>query len=98
MKVHDIVSVETEHGLGETTGPFVVLRVQTDAVVALGQLAPEAAREIAAHLMESAARAEYESDLYGELTRVGMPNEGIGLVMHAVRSGEIRRHTETGGS
>ena len=51
-----------------------------------------------AHLSEAAARAEYESDLYHELVRKGMPEDGISLIFKAVRSGEIRRATHTDGA
>ena len=93
----DIINVEVEHGLGETVGPFVVLRVMTDTdVIAYSQLGPAQAREIAEHLITAAARAEYESDLFGELRRVEMPDDAIGLILHAVRHGEIRRETNIG--
>ena len=95
MKVHDIENVEVEHGLGETSGPFVVLRVVAGDVICLGHLTPASARQIAEHLETAAARAEYEGDLYGELRRMEMPDDGVGLIMHAVRSGEMRRFTAT---
>lgn len=98
-RVRDIVSVETEHGLGERAGPFVVLRVVNDAGdIALGQLLPDQAREIATHLFESAARSEYESDLHSELVKLEVPDQAIAVVMHSVRAGEIRRHTNTEGT
>lgn len=92
-RIADIVNVETEHGLG-VKGGFVVFRVQTDGNVdALGQLRPAQARDIATHLFEAAARAEYEQDLHSELSGNDMPDEAIALIMHAVRNGEMRRHT-----
>jgi hypothetical protein len=98
-RIEDLVNVETEHLLSATTYEGrVVLRCQSDATVLLGQLTPEQARDVAAHLVESAARSEYEQDLWGELTRVEMDERAIGLIFHAVRAGEIRRHTDVEGN
>lgn len=96
--VEDLVNVETEHLLSSTTYKGrVVLRCESDATVLYGQLTPEQARDVAAHLVESAARSEYEQDLWGELTRAEMDERAIGLIFHAVRAGEMRRHTTVGG-
>lgn len=97
-QIEDIVNVETEHLLSASTfRGKVVLRVESDGTVLLGHITPEQARDIASHLMESAARCEYEQDLWSELKRVDMDEQAIGLIMHAVRAGEFRRHTEIDG-
>lgn len=92
--VTDITNVEVEHGIGEKIGPFVVLRIVTAGrEIGLGHLNPTSARKIAIDLMSAAARAEYEGDLHGELRRVEMPDDAIGLIFGAVRAGEMRRET-----
>ena len=94
-RIEDLINAETEHLLSATTYKGrVVLRCESDKTVLIGQLTPEQAREIAAHLFESAARSEYEQDLWAELTRAEMDEQTIGLIFHAVRAGEMRRHTE----
>lgn len=96
IRISDIAGVEVEHLIGLTTGlPLVKLRVLGDrGPVALGQLEPAAAREIAQHLLEAAARAEYEHDLISEAERAGIPLAAIGDIVNMVRAGEERRHTE----
>jgi hypothetical protein len=92
-----MTGVEVEHGLGATSGPFVVLRVVGGDVILLGQLAPTEARKMAVDMMAAAARAEYEGDLHDELQRIDMTDDAIGLIFHAVRAGEMRRETRIGG-
>ena len=96
-RVRDMTGVEVEHGLGEKAGPFVVLRVFGPDAITLGHLRPVEARKIAADLMSAAARAEYEGDLHGELQRREMPDELIGLILGAVRVGEMLRETAIDG-
>lgn len=94
MKITDIIGVETEHLLAATTlMGGVTLRVSHEGGVALGQLTPAQAREVAEHLMESAARSEYESDLYRGMAEVGWTESQIGRVLTLVRAGEFTRHT-----
>lgn len=94
-RIEDLVNVETEHLLSATVYKgLVLLRCESDKTVLVGQMSPEMAREIAAHLFESAARSEYEQDLWAELTRAEMDKQAIGFIFHAVRAGEMRRHTE----
>ncbi len=95
-RIHEITRVEVEHGLGQATNRgFVKLRVIGDTAVMMDHLEPAAARSIAQDLLNAAARAEYEQDLYDELsTTAGMPQELIGMVIFAVRQGEARRETD----
>ena len=95
-RVHDLTGVETEHLLGEAHGPLVTLRCSGAKVILLGQIPPAAAREIAMHLLESAARAEYESDFHRTATTGGMDAQTIGQILHMVRLGETDRHTNQG--
>lgn len=89
----DILEVEVEHMLGDTHGGLVKLRVITDGVIALGQLTPTQAREIACSLHECAARAEYEQDFYSQLKLRDFPDELVGVLFGCVRTGEYIRHT-----
>lgn len=59
--IHDLIHVEVEHGLGLATGRgFVKIRLTADAdVIILGQLPTDQARQIAGHLLDAAARADY---------------------------------------
>lgn len=98
----DLVGVDVEHMLGVAAGPLVKVRVTTDGpVIALGQLTPEQARQIATHLFEAAARSEYEADFVSAHARY-CDAHGIGtgqrdmldaLVLGMVRNGEVTRHT-----
>ena len=93
-KIDDLVNVETEHLLGLNTGlPLVKMRAESNRTVIVGQMSPEQAREIASHLMESAARAEYEHDLMNEMKKHEWEDEMIGGIFLMVRQGEMRRHT-----
>lgn len=90
-RVHDLVDVEVEHLLGATSKlPLVKLRATGDGVILLGQLSPADARQIAAHLFEAAARAEYEADFVSELDRMGM-GDATAVMLRAIRAGERRR-------
>lgn len=96
--------VEVEHMLGAAHGPLVKLRAIGDGVILLGQLPPADARDIALHLLEAAARAEYEGDLHRTMVSEGWTAPMIGTVLAMVRDGEAVRHLaaeheegETGG-
>lgn len=92
-RIGDLVNVEVEHLLGLKTGkPLVKLRAEGDNVVLVGQLDVASARRIALHLMEAAARAEYEHDLHGELVKAGFDMEMMGAIFQMVRAGEQTRH------
>lgn len=94
-RIEDLVNVETEHLLGAASGfPLVVLRAESAGTVVHAHLTPTQARDIAEHLFEAAARAEYEYDLYTAGKAAGLSDEQIAPIMHMVRSGEMRRHTE----
>ena len=95
-RIEDLVKVEVEHLVGLRTGlPLVKLRVESDHTVVAGQMSVAQAREIASHLEECAARAEYEVDLLGEMQRSEWTDEMIAAIFVMVRSGETRRHTDT---
>jgi hypothetical protein len=91
--LYDLVGIEVEHLLGDRLGALVKIRAISNNVTLLGQVTPESARQIAAHLSEAAARAEYESDLYSELRRNKFDDETIASVFGMVRMGEMRRMT-----
>jgi len=103
----DLDQVNVEHMVSDRTGePLVKVSAVAGPVVALGQLTPDQARQIAGHLLESAARAEYEVDLIAGLTafQAAHPDGDpawldmmLAVTLGAVRSGEIRRHTTAGG-
>jgi hypothetical protein len=88
-----MTDVSVEHLLGLATGlPLVKLRVESLGTVIISQIEPAQAREIAGHLMEAAARAEYEADLANAAERSGMTDEMICGLLLLVRSGEAERH------
>lgn len=91
-RIVDLDGIEVEHLLGETHGPLVKVRCLSARAILLGQLTPGAAREIAAHLAEAAARAEYEADLFNTMRAEGWTDQMAGVVLHMVRAGEARRH------
>ncbi len=92
-RIEDLADVSIEHMLGDRIRPLVKLRAESDATVLIGQLTPAQAREIAEHLHEAAARAEYEYDLWTAARNVAdMPEETIGSILMLVRTGEARRH------
>lgn len=95
--IHDLAHIEVEHGLGLATGKgFVKLRVTADAdVILLGQLPTDQARQIAGHLLDAAARAEYEQDFAAAMAGAGFPPEHVGQMLTLVRLGEIDRHIAT---
>lgn len=95
--LEDLIGIEVEHLLGDRLGALVKVRAISDKVTLLGQVTPESARQIAAHLSEAAARAEYESDLYSELRRNDFDNETIASIFGLVRVGEMRRMTNMEG-
>lgn len=107
----ELVGIEVEHLVGEATGlPLVKLRAQGlergRTVVMVGQLEPDQARRIAGHLLEAAARAEYELDLItgietameAKVADGGPAADFAAMALGFVRSGEVVRHTDTGGS
>ncbi len=92
-RIEDLADVSVEHMLGATTGrPLVKLRAESAGTVLLGQLDPEQAREIAAHLFEAAARAEYEADFTRTAAAAGMEEETLGQIIVMIRLGEEQRH------
>lgn len=94
MQIHDLTDVEVEHGFGAATNVgFVTLRFTGDGHRLLGQVDPTRAREIAAHLFEAAARAEYEQDLWTAGKNAGFDDTTLGQMLKLVRLGEIARHT-----
>lgn len=94
-RVTDLTGIEIEHLLGDTAGPLVKIRCLSPKTILLGQVTPAHARQIAAHLMEAAARAEYEADLYSTMRATGVwTDQMIAAVFDMVRAGEINRHNE----
>jgi hypothetical protein len=89
----DIVNVETEHLVGATLDrPLVTLRVScSEGIIGLAQMPPDQARDIASHLFESAARAEYDYDVVLACKAAG-DEKVTSLILHLVRSGELLRH------
>ena len=95
-RITDLDGIEVEHLLGERHGPLVKIRCLSPKAILLGQFEPSAAREIAAHLMEAAARAEYEADLFSAMRAAEFDDRVIGGVLSMVRAGEANRHTNQG--
>lgn len=91
-RIVDLDGIEVEHLLGERAGPLVKIRCLATRSILLGQVTPGAARQIAAHLMEAAARAEYEADLFNTMRAEGWTDQMAGAVLHMVRAGEAARH------
>ena len=92
--IRDLTNVEVEHLLGLATGlPLVKIRAEADGVVLVGQVSPDEARQIAAHLFESAARAEYECDFVAACQARDVPADFVGISLTLVREGEQHRHT-----
>lgn len=91
-RIADLAGIEVEHLLGETHGPLVKVRCMSAGSILLGQISPADAREIAVHLAEAAARAEYEADLFNTMRAEGWTDQMAGVVLHMVRAGEARRH------
>ena len=96
-KIVDLHGIEVEHLLGEKYGPLVKLRCSGPELIMLGEVDPASARQIAQHLMEAAARAEYEADLHATMVADGWTHEMMGAVLHMVRQGETNRHTNNRG-
>lgn len=90
--IRDLDGIEVEHLLGQTYGPLVKIRCLSAGAILLGEMTPGAAREIAAHLAEAAARAEYEADLFNAMQAAEFDDRVIGGVLMMVRSGEANRH------
>lgn len=95
-RVADLDGIEVEHLLGEAYGPLVKVRCLSPKAILLGQVDPAAARQIAAHLTEAAARAEYEADLFTTMQAQGWTDQMAGAVLLMVRAGEANRHTNQG--
>lgn len=108
MIIHDIAGVEVEHLLSATThAGLVKLRVtgtvtrhtppqrKGDTQILLGQLSPAMARQIATHLFDEAARAEYEQDLWRAGKAADIADDALGHVLTLVRQGEVARHTDS---
>lgn len=92
-RIEDLVNVEVEHLLGLATGlPLVKLRAESKGTVLVGQLEATTAREIASHLFEAAARAEYEHDFVNECNRAGLNTDEIVPLLAMIRLGEQHRH------
>jgi hypothetical protein len=92
--IRDLTNIEVEHLLGLHTGlPLVKVRAEADGVVLVGQISPDDARQIAAHLFECAARAEYEHDFVSACQAHDLPADVIGINLTLIREGEQRRHT-----
>ena len=91
-RIIDLDDVGVEHMLGATTSAGLVkIRCKGVGAVLLGIVEPQQAREIAAHLFEAAARAEYEQDLWRASKAAGVTDAAIGCVLQMVRQGEERR-------
>ena len=95
--IRELNKVEIEHGFGSVEHKgFVILRCIGHGAVLMSQIRPQAAREIGLNLITSAARAEYEEDLFRGLNDKEVPEQIIATVMWAVRDGErVRLSTET---
>lgn len=91
VQFHDLQGVEVEHLLSTTFEGVVKLRAISADHILLGQLTPDQARNIAAHLFEAAARAEYEQDLFRAAKAHGLDDPTIGAMFHLVREGETGR-------
>lgn len=95
--ITDLRGIDVEHLLGVKLGPLVKIRCQGDGIVLVGQVDPASARQIAGHLLEAAARAEYESDLDRTMVAEGIDDRIRALMLGMVRRGEIERLTATHG-
>lgn len=92
-RIHTITSVGIEHLLGAATGKGLVkLRVAGPEHILLDDMSPAMARDIAAHLFEAAARAEYEQDLWSAGKAAGLDDQALGAILHLIRHGETGRH------
>lgn len=92
-RIEDLVNVEVEHLVGLVTKrPLVRLRCESSGTVIVGQMQVDQAREIALHLLEAAARAEYECDFLTEAERTGFDDDVTGGILSMIRQGETRRH------
>lgn len=107
MIIHDICGVEVEHLLSDATAAGLVkLRVtgtvsrhtgpqrKGDTQVLLGQLTPDQARQVATHLFEVAARAEYEQDLWRAGKAADATDAALAAILTLVRQGEAGRRVQ----
>lgn len=95
-RFEDLASVSIEHGLSSSTKHgFVKMRADGKTVVLLCQMTPSEAREQAMHLLEAAARAEYEQDFWSGSTEFGASEQAAASILAAVRRGEVNRHKAT---
>lgn len=90
-RITDLERVECEHGLTQAGKPFVKIRALHTGGSAFGEVDPADARHLATDLMNVAARAEYEHDLWAGSLAKGIGTEAIAVVLHIVREGEERR-------
>lgn len=99
-KIVDLTRVEVEHLLSERDGGLglVKVRVMADGLVLIGAVEPEAARQLATDLMNVAARAEYEQDLWRGCRKADVPEDVVGMVLTTVRFGESDRMAGEGGA
>jgi hypothetical protein len=94
-KVRHLTDFGVEHMLGVKHGPLVKVEVaDTEGLTLRGDLSPAMARRIAGHLVEAAARAEYEADLYAQMKDAGWEDRLIGGILMMVRAGEEDRLTK----
>ncbi len=97
----DIEGISTEHLVGEKLvregkpAGLVKVSVQmSEDVHGIGQLTPAQARDVAMHLLESAARAEYEGDVFLAAEKIGADEKVGELIATLARGGEMRRHVQ----
>lgn len=96
-KIADLVHVDVSHQLNSLDStPAVVLRCKGTGALLLGHLTPAQARQIAADLLDSAARADYESDLVNGLTEAGFTPEQRAAIVTILRNGETTRRQNGG--
>lgn len=96
-RITDLTGIEVEHLISSTTEkPLVKIRALSENVVLFGEVDPAAARRIANHLMEAAARSEYEADFLSEMRVAEFTDDVLGLMLGMVRNGEMRRMTDLG--
>ena len=96
-RFEDLGEVSIEHGLSASSSKgFVKMRATGRSVVLLCQMTPAEAREQAMHLLEAAARAEYEQDFWAGSMALGASEQAAGAILAAVRQGEARRHRDGG--
>lgn len=105
-RIIDLRSIEVEHLVGEKllregepAPGLVMLRIHlSTGDVAIAHLRTGQARQIAGHILDAAARGDYEGDLCIAARAADIGDDQLGAIMHLVRNGETRRHTLGGGS